>query len=140
MAEAVATAILSETPALAVTTRVQSAGVSASVGQEPTNEAVQALGEAGVRGSAGQAPLTGFRSRQLTRGMIDQADVVFAMTRGHAQAVAAKYPYAADRVMMLDPSGADVMDPIGGPLDLYRQTARRLQELVRRRLHEMDRV
>lgn len=139
MAEAVANSILSEVPALAVTTRVQSAGVSASVGQTATPEAVQALGESGIRGNAGQVPLQGFRSRQLTRAMVDQADVVYAMTRGHAQAVIAKYPFAADRVVVLDPGGVDILDPIGGSLDLYKQTARRLHDLVRRRLAEMDR-
>lgn len=139
MAEAVAMSILSEVPALAVTTRVQSAGVAASVGQTATQEAAQALVETGIRGQAGHPPLLGFRSRQLSRAMVDQADVVYTMTRGHAQAVIAKYPFAADRVVVLDPGGVDIQDPIGGPLDLYKQTARRLVDVVRRRLVEMDR-
>jgi protein-tyrosine phosphatase len=139
MAEAIAQSVLAEVPALAVTTRVHSAGVSAGASQPPTPEALQALGEAGIRGLAGQGPLAGFRSRQLTRGMVEQADVIYAMTRAHAQAVIAKYPFAADRVVLLDPSGMDVLDPIGGSMDLYRRTARRLGELIRRRLAELDR-
>ncbi|MCC6425335.1 MAG: Sua5/YciO/YrdC/YwlC family protein [Phycisphaerales bacterium] len=139
MAEGIAQSVLAEVPALAVTTRVHSAGISAGASQAATPEAVQALSEAGVRGSAGQGPLAGFRSRQLTRTMVEQADVIYAMTRGHAQTVIAKYPFAADRVVLLDPAGMDVLDPIGGSMDLYRQTARRLGELIRRRLAELDR-
>jgi protein-tyrosine phosphatase len=139
MAEAVALAALAEVPALAVTTKVQSAGVAASVGQGPTPEAVQALRELGVRASPGKTVLQGFRSRQLTREMVDGADVIYTMTRGHAQAVAAKYPFAADRVVVLDPGGSDIADPIGGPLELYKQTAMRLSELIRQRLVELDR-
>ncbi|GMV24092.1 MAG: hypothetical protein AMXMBFR58_01230 [Phycisphaerae bacterium] len=138
MAEAVAQSVLSEVPALAVTTHVQSAGVAAMPGQPATPEATQALLDCGVRGRAGQPPLSGFRSRQLTRTMVEQADVIYAMTHSHAQSVISKYPFAADRVVVLDPSGADILDPIGGSLDVYRQTARRLAELIRRRLAELD--
>lgn len=138
MAEAVARAALAEVPALAVTTRVHSAGVAASVGHPATPEAIQALAELGIRSDQGQQALAGFRSRQVTRDMVDSADVIYAMTRGHAQTLAAKYPFAADRILILDPSGSDIPDPIGGPLALYRQTAQRLQELIRRRLVELD--
>ncbi len=139
MSEAIASSILAEVAALAVTTKVHSAGLAAAVGQSPTPEAIRALSELGIRATAGQPPLTGFRSQQLTRPMVEHADVIYAMTRGHAQSVIAKFPFAADRVVVLDPSGIDVLDPIGGSLDLYKQTARRLAELIRRRLAELDR-
>lgn len=119
--------------ALAASTTVRSAGAATSGGAPAAREAVEALSAMGV--DTGE--LARHRSRELTRQMVADAEVIFAMSGSHARAVAAIDPSAAGKVVTLDPDG-DVPDPIGGPLEVYSRTAERLMELIGRRLDELD--
>ncbi len=127
MAEAIATGLLAQREA-GMPVKVLSAGVSAGSGAPTTPEAVDALEELGY-------PPPRHGSRPLTRQVLEQADVVYAMTRAHAQSILAMDPSA--RVQTLDPEGHDVPDPIGAPPGVYMQTARRLQDLIASRLKEL---
>lgn len=111
----------------AVPILVQSAGVTASSGSGMTPEAVDALKAMGV--DPGR-----HASKRLTSDLLREADVVYTMTKAHARAVLAMDPTMAGRVETLDPSGADVPDPIGGPIEVYRQTLERLGALIDQRL------
>jgi protein-tyrosine-phosphatase len=95
-----------------------------------TPEARDALEEMGI--DAGP-----HRSKGLTRAMLREADVVFAMTRGHLEAIIATDPSSAGKVKLMDPGGSDVPDPIGGPIEDYRQTARSLRTMIQKRLDEI---
>jgi len=95
----------------------------------PAVEAVKAMG----------ADLTRHRSRTLTVELIHQADVVFAMSRDHAEAVLSLVPSASDKVMLLDPRG-DIEDPIGGDAALYQSLAAELRTLIEQRLKEKSLV
>ncbi|MDI1290272.1 MAG: hypothetical protein PSX37_10045, partial [bacterium] len=101
-------------------------------GEAITVEAREALEDMGI--DAGRHV-----SRELTRELIDQAEVIYAMTRSHAAAVREIAPYAADRVVLLDPAGRDIEDPIGGSPDLYRSTAKRLSGMIRARIENFTR-
>lgn len=137
MAEAIAANLVArDTGTTGVRTRVRSAGVAADDGEPISPEAVKAIRALGIEPS----DLARRTSRELTRQMLAEADVIFAMTAGHARAVAAMDPPSAHKVMVLDPEGGDVPDPIGGPQELYTQTARRLAELIQQRLAELDRA
>jgi protein-tyrosine phosphatase len=114
-----------------VPTRVASAGVACAPGAPPTPEAVAAVAALGI-------PPPGGTSRPLTREMINEAEVVYGMTRGHVAAVLAVEPTAAAKVRTLDPSGEDVEDPMGMSAAAYEATASRLRELVTRRLGELE--
>ena len=83
------------------------------------------------------ADLTAHRSRPLTVELIHQADMIFAMGRGHAAAVAAIVPAARHKVATLDPTG-DIDDPIGGDAALYHDLAGQLRVLIEQRLREKD--
>lgn len=111
----------------AVPILVQSAGVTASNGAGMTPEAADALKASGV--DPGR-----HSSKRLTPALLHEADVVYTMTKAHARAVLAMDPTMAGRVETLDPSGADVPDPIGGPIEVYRQTLERLGTLIDQRL------
>lgn len=76
-------------------------------------------------------------STPLTREMINEAELIFAMTRSHAEAVVRMEPSAASRVLLLDPEGRDIPDPIGSPREAYDRTADRLLDAIRRRLGEL---
>ncbi len=110
--------------------RVRSAGVSASDGAPASPEVRVALAKLGI-----EAPV--HRSRGLTSSMLHEADVVFAMTREHAERVKAMDPSSARKVRLLDPVG-DVPDPIGQPQSAYDETAERVLGLVRRALSELS--
>ncbi len=113
-----------------VEVRVISAGAAASTGAPATPEAVTAMNAAGL-------DLSNHRSRNLTRDMIAEADLILGMSRSHVAAVLAADPTAVGKTTTLDPEGADIPDPIGGPLEVYTRTAERIRSLIQRRLEEL---
>jgi protein-tyrosine-phosphatase len=114
---------------------VASAGTLGWSGRPATAHAVEVLAERGVE-------LRGHTSRRLTRDMLDDADVVVAMTRTHAWAVAARDEDAAERTFLLDElvrlgeqAGARGGEPLGAwiaELDTLRPPQRlgRVQEEI----------
>ena len=118
--------------------RVASAGVGAANGQPPSAHAASVVRRRG-------ADIAGHRSRRLTGEMVRQADYIFALTQGHAEAVAAMFPEAVDRLFLLrefDASAApherDVADPIGGPLEEYEACCREIESGVRSALEFVE--
>jgi glycine hydroxymethyltransferase len=79
------------------------------------------------------------RSRQLTKEMIDQSDVVLCLAQEHLQSILSAYPRFQTKVFLLkqflrslpveDPS---VRDPIGRPLDHYERCYDEIDEEVKR--------
>ncbi len=128
MAERIA---LAELGSIGREARVISAGLSAMPGGPATPEGVRALEQIGI--DPGRHV-----SRALTRELIEQADVIYAMTDAHARAIIQGVPDARAKVHLLDPDGRDVPDPIGGPQDLYIKTAERIRELIRTRIEEFE--
>lgn len=129
MAEAIAADLLKRMDERSTRTSVASAGVGAGDGAPMAQDAAAALQELGIDPGRG-------RSRRLTRRMIEEADVIFAMTAAHRQGVLALDPGAGGRIFTLDPDG-DVPDPIGLGREVYIQTARRIRDLLQRRLKEL---
>jgi len=105
-----------------------SAGTYAMPGMRATPQAVDAVREHG-------ADLSRHRSRPLTVELIHQADVIYTMGAGHAQAVRSLVPSASDKVHTLDPDG-DIEDPIGSDLAVYKSLAVQLTALIEKRLDE----
>ncbi len=99
--------------------KVTSAGVGAVNGQPPSLHAVNALRDLGI-------DIAGQRSRMLTGQLVQDADYVFGMTRGHVDAVTLLYPQTAEKCFLLrefdDTLGffeKDISDPIGGSFEVY---------------------
>lgn len=130
MAAAIARHLVEQLPPSGIETRIRSAGVSAGFGMAPTPEGVEALRDRGIE-------MGRHASTPLTREMINEAELIFAMTRSHAEAVVRMEPSAASRVLLLDPEGRDIPDPIGSPREAYDRTADRLLDAIRRRLGEL---
>lgn len=95
---------------------VISAGLAASPGSRAAADAIETIGNRG-------GSLRRHSSQPLTSALVDQADWIVPMTRDHRDAILAHHPEAADRVRLLDPSGADTPDPIGCGRDVYQDTA-----------------
>jgi len=76
----------------------------------------------------------GHASRPITAEMLEQADIVFCMTRGQCETLARQYPAHTGKIQPLDPVD-DLEDPREGDLEFPCHVAGRIKELVRWRLH-----
>ena len=108
--------------------RAASAGVAALEGRPASAEAVEALRERGI-------DLTPHRSRSLTQARVDSADLIVAMTEGHAREIQERFPAARDRVRRLTsfqvaPEEPDIPDPIGQSLFTYRRVRDRIESAL----------
>jgi protein-tyrosine-phosphatase len=73
------------------------------------------------------------RSRNVTREMMADADLVLVMASRHAEALGAAFPEHSRKVYLLSEMVGqmyDIEDPYGGPRYEYAQTARELEQLV----------
>jgi protein-tyrosine phosphatase len=109
---------------------VLSAGVGASEGMPAASHAIDVVKNHG-------GSLSFHQSRRVTTRLVDEADVVIAMTRDHREALIHHMPQAADRVRLLDASGDDIDDPVGSDHATYRRTAEAIKEHVGHLLDEL---
>jgi len=110
---------------------VTSAGIAAMTGGCASPEAVQVVSEMGL-------DLRGHETQPLNETLVRHADVIYAMTHSHREAIVAQWPSAAERTRLLSASGNDVSDPIGGPLERYRQCAAWIQAELESRVDELE--
>ncbi|MFK8113198.1 MAG: L-threonylcarbamoyladenylate synthase [Rubripirellula sp.] len=96
--------------------RVISAGVAAGAGIGASPQAVEVMGKRDL-------DLTGHSSRPLDESVMNVADLVLTMTRGHRAAILAAWPDLHDRVFTLRRDGGDISDPVGMPVDVYQSCA-----------------
>lgn len=130
MAEALARKILEGRPGEKSDIEVSSAGVAAWPGDRASREAVEALAGMGVS-------LLEHQASRLTPEDVRQADLVLTMTGVHREYVRNLVPGVSGKVFTLaEYAGVaeDVPDPIGQGLEIYRNCARRLQDLITRAL------
>lgn len=98
---------------------VQSAGVAASVGSKESRDTAKILEKRG-------ASLANFRSQQVSRKLIEQADAVFAMTESHLYALEDEFPEFSEKFYLAGDfveGGGDVPDPIGMGAKAYEEVA-----------------
>ena len=110
---------------------VLSAGVAASDGSQASPHAVDVLDSQGI-------DLSCHASRPLSDAIMQRADVVLTMTRGHRAAILAAWPEMADRVHTLRHDGGDIADPVGGPAELYQQCADQIAAELDHWLGQLD--
>ena len=106
--------------------RVGSAGVWTVDGRPASVNGVREMAQRGI-------DLSGHLSRSVTRELMDEADLVLAMTRGHAEALTAAFPEHGSKVYLLSEMVGgtyDIEDPYGGTRLEYAQTARQLERLI----------
>jgi protein-tyrosine-phosphatase len=106
-----------------------SAGITARPGKPMTGEAQEALRRLGL-------PVPDHATRVLTADMVNQAEVIYCMTRAQREALVALYPAAAAKTYCLDPDG-DIGDPIGAALEVFLHCAERIRDLIRLRFDEL---
>lgn len=79
--------------------------------------------------------LSAHRARLLTRDLVQQADIIFTMARHHRARVEElggdRRTHVIGEYAGRSGPEAEVSDPFGGDLDVYRQTYAELEELIR---------
>jgi len=111
--------------------RVLSAGVAASAGSGASPHAVAVMGKRGL-------DLTGHSSRPLDESVMNVADLVLTMTRGHRAAILAAWPEMHDRIFTLRRDGGDISDPVGMDLEVYQTCADQIEEELGKWLDSLD--
>ncbi len=82
--------------------------------------------------------LASHASQPLGGQLIRHADVIWTMTQSHREAIVSQWPEAAGRVHLLSADGADVADPIGGPIEQYRRCAEQIKSEIDGRLRDLE--
>lgn len=109
---------------------VASAGVAAGYGSPASPESVTLMRGDGI-------DLTGHESQPLSERLLNHADFVYTMTRGHRSAVLAHRPDLEDRVQVLSRDGSDIPDPIGGGMAEYELCRDSIREHLQAVLSEL---
>lgn len=113
---------------------VSSAGVWAQTGIAATATAVAAMQEKGLN-------LSMHLSRQVTAELLGEIDMALVMERRHQETLANSYPQFADKIHLLgDVAGLskEVDDPVGEPIQRYRETASDIQYYLLEALPNMQ--
>lgn len=118
---------IAELPARGVV--VRSAGVAAYPGDPASEFSFQVATECG-------ADLSEHRSQPVNPQLIDEADLIVAMTRSHAAMLFVRFPGLDKDVRLLCGGEGDLADPIGGAIDHYRDCAKTIQRHLERILAE----
>jgi protein-tyrosine phosphatase len=109
------------------TIEVRSAGIYAANGSEASAHAKKVLDDNGIAHN--------HRSSLLSRDEVEWADLILTMTFSHKMAILQQYPDVNQKVFTLkeytgENFNPDVGDPYGGPLAMYENTFRELDELI----------
>ncbi len=101
--------------------KVNSAGLFALEGMRANEHAIRTMEKEGV-------DLSKHRSRQLTRQMAQDADIIVVMTQDHKEAITHFAADVASKVFLLsefeedeEMRGRDIADPIAQPLEGYQR-------------------
>ncbi|MHC4822278.1 MAG: Sua5/YciO/YrdC/YwlC family protein, partial [Planctomycetota bacterium] len=102
---------------------VLSAGTAAVPGRPCPEEAVAEGRQRGV-------DLSRHRSQPLIPALLDRAETVFVMDRGHRTSIMEFAPESADNVVLLDPAGRDIPDPYGCGAEAYERAGHMISQAI----------
>lgn len=74
-----------------------------------------------------------YRSRPITREIINQFNLVLVMEKGHKEGLKVAYPETASKVFLLTEmvdQQYDIVDPIGGSLEDFQETAKEIEHIL----------
>lgn len=106
--------------------QVGSAGMAACVGESASNYALEALKEQNI-------DISRHRSRRIREELMADADWIIPMTQAQQETLTRLFPQFDHKTRYLGAWGnhlRDILDPWSGTLDVYRQTAQEIGELL----------
>ena len=109
---------------------VMSAGIAAIAGGGASSEATRVMAQH-------RLDISHHEAQPLSHRLVNYADLILTMTDGHRRAIVDQWPEAAARTELLSISGKDIADPMGGPIELYRQCAEQIDAALAERVAKM---
>ena len=109
---------------------ITSAGVAAAVGAPASDNAMRVMEEEGLS-------IFDHLSQPVASRMLNEADHIYCMTSSHVRRLREMAPDEAEKIVLLDPEGQDIRDPLGGDLETYRKCAARIKRGIRKVLEEI---
>ena len=109
---------------------VLSSGLSATEGKPATAKAVEVLQAYGI-------DLSEHRALPINETYVRFADYIFTMTRHQRESLLSSWCNVDSRLSVLRPDGGDIIDPMGGSLDVYQHCAEQIQTAIAQRLTEI---
>ncbi len=74
------------------------------------------------------------KSRRITLELIEDADLILTMGRSHKEVILAQLPHFKEKVFtlkeFLKEKDFDIADPYGGNLEMYKNTAKEIHDLI----------
>jgi protein-tyrosine phosphatase len=110
--------------------KVNSAGIIGSSGYPASAEAVTACADMGV-------DIKAHRNKALSKELIEESDIIFAMEQIHRDRVIALDRKAAKRCLLLA-GDTGIPDPIGHPQRFYNNCAKLIERFVQKRIGELE--
>ncbi len=116
---------------------VKSAGVMAVDGIPATTGAILTMSEMGV-------DISSHKSSKLRPALVKESDLILVMERYHKDALLRLDPKIENKVKLLkeytnaSPVELDIADPLGSPLEVYRDCAKEIQGCILKLVDEMD--
>lgn len=105
--------------------KIASAGTSAMYDSPASSTAVEVMREKGI-------DIRSHFSRPVTLSMLEDADVIYVMTKGHLTTLKEWAPLSSDKIKLLDPAGGDIEDPIATGKDGYQKCVAKIQKALER--------
>jgi protein-tyrosine-phosphatase len=107
--------------------RVLSAGLHA-FGGSPTAEAIEVMRAEGIN-------ISGYRSRQLTRELIEEADLILTMKKEYKDMIVSRHPEFKHKVFTLkefagETEDLDIADPYGEGMKAYETCAEEIKQTL----------
>jgi protein-tyrosine phosphatase len=110
---------------------VLSAGIAAMPGAPAATQAIQVMQEMGLQ-------IDEHQSQPVTARLAQYADVIFTMTAGHREALISQWPALESRTFTVNINGTDIPDPIGSPIEVYRQCAGNIDQQMAQRVAQLN--
>lgn len=110
-----------------------SAGTWGRDGYPAADEAIQVMGELGI-------DIGSHRSREVNHEIVNAADLILTMEKGHKEALQIEFPGKRDHIWLLTEligPGYDIPDPYGKGLQDFEATAAELEVLIERGVNEI---
>jgi len=105
--------------------RIISAGTSAIYNSPASSYAVEVMAQIGV-------DINDHLSQPVTLSILDEADEIYVMGRGHLTTLKEWAPELSGRIKLLDPNGSDIEDPIAVGVDGYRNALKKIRNGIER--------
>ena len=110
-----------------------SRGIFADAGASVSEFSVIAAKELGT-------DISSHKAAQLTFDDISSADYVFTMTSSHKELISNTFPGLSDKIFsMSDVASADIPDPFGGDISVYRESAKAIYDAVEKIYNNLTR-